>query len=99
MTGMISILSVLARDLHMSAEAARCMVGHGQVSVDGRTVGLDEVEWRREDIAGRMLQAGKRQMRVLGSRRLDQCPVEEVGLPVRIAAPTPVELIEEQLSL
>lgn len=63
----MNLLRVLARDMDMSPEAARCMVSHGQVSVDGVVVALDRVDRSVDDVRGCILRAGRREHRLFAS--------------------------------
>lgn len=57
--------------LGISSNAANCLLGHGQVQLDGRTLGCDERTWQIDDLRGRMLKAGRMEGRLYGSRRID----------------------------
>lgn len=66
----LTIMDVLTKlpDDNVSKEAARCMLGHGQVKLGNYTIGLHEADRPLDvkKIQGRMLTYGSRQHRMFG---------------------------------
>lgn len=54
--------------LGVSSNAAACLLSHGQVKLDERTLGNDERAWLVGDLYGKVLTAGRLQARLFGSR-------------------------------
>lgn len=66
-SGLIDVVALMGAHHDTGAKAALCMLSHGQVTLDGRTLGMDDRWLPREALAGRMLCSGHRCARVLGS--------------------------------
>lgn len=64
------MVRLLAVNLHMGSKAAVCAITHGQVSIDGHTIGMKWAvdHWTEDQLRGRMLKCGNRESRILGSR-------------------------------
>lgn len=80
----VNIVKVMQRDLHMSKDGAICMIVHGQVTIDGHTIGMRHAvnHWTEKQLYGRMLKAGHREHRLIGSRmveHLEQLRLERNG--------------------
>lgn len=69
----VNIVLIMQRDLHMSKKAALSMISHGQVTIDGHTVQMRHAvnHWTERQLYGRMLKAGWREHRLLGSRLIE----------------------------
>lgn len=61
------VVALLGAHHDTGQKAALCMLSHGQVRLDGRTLGVEDRWLPREALAGRVLCAGHRCARVLGS--------------------------------
>lgn len=57
--------------LGVSSNAANCLLGHGQVKLDERTLMSTERAWLVGDLYGKMLTAGHMQARLFGSRQVE----------------------------
>lgn len=82
-------------------KAAMCMLGHGQVRLDGRVLGVNEVRLPKDAVYGKLLQIPGRSFRLIGSAL---APVHPLPPPKPSYADehggilTQVE-VDEQLSL
>jgi pyruvate/2-oxoglutarate dehydrogenase complex dihydrolipoamide dehydrogenase (E3) component len=57
--------------LGVSSNAANCLLSHGQVKLDERTLMNDERTWAIGDLYGKLLTAGRMQARLYGSRTIE----------------------------
>jgi hypothetical protein len=74
------VVRLMAAHLDMTREAAGFMLAKGNVKLDGKTIGLEERHLPVDALAGRMLCAGNRCARVLGSRLAQRAlPVNAAG--------------------
>lgn len=66
----VNVVRLLAVHMDMGAKAAACAITHGQVSIDGHTIGMAWAvdHWTERQLHGRMLKCGPREARILGSR-------------------------------
>jgi hypothetical protein len=94
----VDVVKLMRDELDISAEAASALLCHGQVSIDGRTIGMGETRWPQRELTGRMLKAGARQAMMFSSGRpIDQCPIEEVGIEVDLTDPVVAASIQGAL--
>lgn len=65
----VNIVRLLAREFGCKSFAAVCMIGHGQVYIDGHCMRMKWVEhWTEEQLQGRILKCPAGERRILGSR-------------------------------
>lgn len=95
----VDIRRLLVQEFDVHQDGALGLIGSGHVSVDGRVIGMGDLRWRREDLAGRMVKAGQRQRRVFGSRADDCRPVEEVGTLIDLTRPDVPVSADDQMEL
>jgi tyrosyl-tRNA synthetase len=57
---MIALPKLIGAGFELSSSEARRLIKQGGVKLDGETVPVDALELRREDLAGKVLQVGKR---------------------------------------
>lgn len=65
----VDLSRVMMQSLGISDMAAKNLIAHGRVSIDGYTIGVHHLKhWTARQLEGRMLDAGGRKVRLLGSR-------------------------------
>lgn len=69
----VDLLKYLKREQNVSDSAGRCLISHGQLTIDGHVVKpTDNLRWTRRQLEGRMMEFVGRQHRMFGaSRRLE----------------------------
>lgn len=95
----VDLRRLVASEFDVHIDNVNGLVGGGHVSVDGRTVSLNELRWRREDLAGRIVRVAHRERRVFGCRRIEGAPIEEVGALIDLTRPGAPVTADDQMDL
>jgi hypothetical protein len=72
--GLTDVVALMGRYLDAGQKAALCALSHGQVTLDGRTLGVADRRLPTDEIRGGMLCIAGRCSRVLGSRAVVNQP-------------------------